>query len=287
VRKLSTKTLDVLTDLITGGMPYESTGKLSPYRSGPEILAFFADTLGIHRTYRDGFGSRLAETRAYLDYANGTSSMTAILEAAVHPSHFLDSDRPVKPAVQHLNRFLEFDGFALRPKGHVYRLIDVTISSVKVRLTTAAVQALDRSYLQEQHDKCDEKLSNADYDGAITNARTMVEAIVLAMEESLTGNKPEQDGDLTKYFKRVSKLLNLDPSRSLNGKALPTSLKMILSGLSSVVQGIAETRNKMSDAHARAFKPERRHAVLTVNAARTVADFLVSTYEFQREIGAI
>jgi hypothetical protein len=56
---------------------------------------------------------------------------------------------------------------------------------------------------------------------------------------------------------------------------------MILSGLTGIVQGIAETRNKMSDAHARTFKPERHHAVLAVNSARTVAAFLVSTNEFQ------
>ncbi len=55
----------------------------------------------------------------------------------------------------------------------------------------------------------------------------MLEAIVLAMEESLTSGEPLQDGDLTKYFKRLGKLLNLDPSQTVNGKALPTSLKMI------------------------------------------------------------
>ncbi len=287
MRKLSTKTLTILTDLITGGMPYDATGKLSPYRSGPEILAFFSETLGVRRTYSEGFGSRLPETRAYLDGANGTARMAVIVEAVVHPTHFLASDRPVEAAVEHLNKFLKFDGFELRPKGHAYRLIDVTISSIKVSQASAVLRSLDRSYLQEQHDKCEEKLSNADYDGAITNARTMLETIVLALEQSLTRKEPNQDGDLTKYFKRVSKLLNLDPSQTVEGKALPTSLKMILSGLSSVVQGVAETRNKMSDAHARTFKPERRHAVLAVNAARTVADFLVSTYEFQTTKGVI
>ena len=49
--------------------------------------------------------------------------------------------------------------------------------------------------------------------------------VVLAMEESITGKEPAQDGDLTKYFKRVGKLLSLDPSQTIKGNALPTSLK--------------------------------------------------------------
>jgi hypothetical protein len=42
---------------------------------------------------------------------------------------------------------------------------------------------IDFEYIQEQIEKCDDKLSSGDYDGAITNARTLLENICLYILE--------------------------------------------------------------------------------------------------------
>ncbi|PZU98429.1 MAG: hypothetical protein DCE90_04765 [Pseudanabaena sp.] len=91
-------------------------------------------------------------------------------------------------------------------------------------------------------------------------------------------NAPEKyDGDMNSLYKRVQKVLNLEATRAdING-----SLKQVLSGLSSVVAGIASARNRMSDAHARSYKPSKHHAVLVVNSAKTLANFLYDTKEYQ------
>jgi hypothetical protein len=57
--------------------------------------------------------------------------------------------------------------------------------------------------------------------------------------------------------------------------------------LTSVVSGLAPLRNKMSDAHARTFRPARHHAKLAVNAAKTAVDFVLETFEYQRQRGSI
>jgi hypothetical protein len=54
-----------------------------------------------------------------------------------------------------------------------------------------------------------------------------------------------------------------------------------------VVNGLAPIRNKMSDGHARERKPEAHHARVIVNAAKTVATFLVESYLAQRERGLL
>jgi hypothetical protein len=43
----------------------------------------------------------------------------------------------------------------------------------------------------------------------------------------------------------------------------------------------------MSDAHARSYKPEKRHAQLAVNSARIIVDFIFETFEYQIQQGLI
>lgn len=59
------------------------------------------------------------------------------------------------------------------------------------------------------------------------------------------------------------------------------SLKQVLSGLSSIVQGLSSLRNKMSDSHVSSYRPEKHHARLAVNAAKMLSDFLFSTRSYQ------
>jgi hypothetical protein len=62
---------------------------------------------------------------------------------------------------------------------------------------------------------------------------------------------------------------------------------MMIKGLILVINGLAPLRNKMSDGHARSRKPAPHHARFAVNAAKTVAYFLVESYAYQLEKGLI
>jgi hypothetical protein len=129
----------------------------------------------------------------------------------------------------------------------------------------------------------DKKVVDGDYDGAITNARSLVEAVLYEIEGRLDASRPPYDGALQKLYKRAQKLLNLDPDKG----NFTESLKTILRGLSNIVAGMAPMRNKMSDAHVRTYKPERHHAKLAVNSAKTLTDFLIDTLEYQERTGRI
>lgn len=142
---------------------------------------------------------------------------------------------------------------------------------------------IDEKYIREQIYKCEKKLSTEDYDGAITNARSLLETVLTGIEKRLVEDPPEYDGKLSRLFTRVRKQLNLDPSR----EDLNDRLKEILSGLISIVSGMAGLRNRMSDAHVRKYRPDQHHAKLAVNAVNTICDFLIATYEYQRKKGLI
>ena len=150
-----------------------------------------------------------------------------------------------------------------------------------MELTSARVlTALSHEFIDEQVEKCRQKTANGDHAGAVTNARTMVEAVLLGLEHELFESPGDSKGDLPRLYKRVCSKLNLETGRP----GLGGPLRQMLSGLSSIVNGLAALRNRASDAHATRYRTREHHARVAVNAAMTLTDFLLATYEYQRGI---
>lgn len=136
-------------------------------------------------------------------------------------------------------------------------------------------------YIKEQISKCENKIREQDYEGAITNARNLIESICLYIIESLSHEEYTYDGNLIKLHKRVSNILNLSPSNHSD-----EYLKQILSGLISLINGISGLRNSYSDAHGgspsnKKYKIDDRHAILAVNSAKTISEYLYNTFNKQ------
>lgn len=280
---LSNRVISAVQRIITGD-PAERSAPLSPYRSGPALVDFFNE-LGFDYVYpaRGGFPSRWSFTEDRLRNLNGTDLIVTAVEAAVDPAEYLGTDFGVEAAVSYLNKYLEFDGFCLVRSGKRYRLRRATEQTIPIEPPLAPEDHLSHEFIAEQIEKCDKKLAAEDYDGAITNARSVVEAVLSDIEARLDPRPPPYDGDLPRLFKRVQRLLNLDPQRpDISG-----SLKQLLGGLASVIAGLAPLRNKMGDAHVRSYRPARHHAKLAVNVAKTLVDFVYDTFEYQKSRGTI
>lgn len=249
--------------------------QLMPYLSRQDLTHFFAE-IGHAETHGQGASSRTAYAFETLQEFNGTPKLRAAFDRAFDRRRFYEHSLPPHVAVDRLNPYLSFDG---------YQLVQVRDHFVVRELEQHAVafdasglhHRVNRAYIEEQIAKSEKKIAEGDYDGAITNARTLLEAVLLELEKLLTGKEVKNDGELPALYKRVQKELNLEPSR----KDISESLKQVLSGLNSIVNGLASMRNKMSDAHA-AYKPAKHHAKLAVNAAKTMADFLFETYAYQQ-----
>ena len=184
---------------------------------------------------------------------------------------------------EHLNKFLKFDGVELVRDGEHFKVRETGAVAVQFDTPFPASQEVNHVFIEEQVRKCDKKIDESDFGGAITNARSLVEAVLLEIEKQLSPNPPQYDGDLIKLNKRVQTLLNLDPAR----KDISEMLRQVLSGLTSVVNGLASMRNKMSDAHASSYKASKHHAKLAVNSAKTFADFIFDSYSYQKGTGKL
>ena len=123
------------------------------------------------------------------------------------------------------------------------------------------------------------KSTRREYDGAITNARSLLEAVFAEIARQLGENPPSYDGNLPKLYKRVQKLLTLDPS----WPDIEGPLKQVLTGMVSIVTGLSGLSNQMGDRHVWTYKPSVHHTALVVNTAKTMANFLFETYQYQKE----
>ncbi len=281
--KISQRAISAVQRVITGdAVDHPKMGPLAPYQGGPKLVAFFNE-LGSNDVYGAGFPSRWHYAENRLRALNGTPDLARAIEGAVFPARFLDTKFEATKAVEYLNRYLAYDGYELTPSGKGYRLQRTGERLVEIDSKLEARARTSHEFIDEQLTKCDRKLQDADYDGAITNARSLLEAVLFEIEGRLDAAQPAYDGDLMKLYRRVQKLMNLDPARA----DVSDSLRQILSGLVNVVSGLAPLRNKMGDAHVRIHKPERRHAKLAVNAAKTLTDFVIDSFEYQKSAGKI
>jgi len=255
-----------------------------PYRSGPVLIRFF-NNFGFSDEYGQGFPTRYVYAENKLNELNGTPAIANVFTNLLDQRHWLNDHTGMVGYQDHdaclemLNGLLSFDNLKAVKQGSMYRLVQQS----NLVTVDAPMNVDTDSRIEEQIEKCRQKIQSGDYEGAITNARSLVETLLTSIEKELDPKAPDPDGDLVKTYNRVRTLLNLDPSR----KDISDALKQVLTGLSSIIHGLATMRNKMSDAHATSYKPARHHAKLAVNAAKTVYDFLFETMAYQREKGAL
>ena len=279
--KISERSIKRLGEIITGDK------NLSPYRSGQKVVDFFNE-FGMNAVYASGFPSRWTFAEDCLRRFNGTPELKKIILATLDPRDFIGTtvlDREtnerkpakVQDALAYLNEFLAFDGFEIVSHGKGHAIVDKSHGEIAVDVKLGPGH-LSHAFIMEQIEKCRTKTIDRDYDGAITNARSLVEAVLAAVEKEFDPNPPDYDGDLPKLYKRVQKHLNLAPE---NPK-IANSLKQTLTGFISIICGLSGLSNKMGDRHVREYKPAAHHAALIVNAAMTFSNFIFETCDYQK-----
>lgn len=156
-------------------------------------------------------------------------------------------------------------------------LLDHLESSVVVPFEssfTSAARIHDFESAQRAWIKAISRKDN-DPDGAITAARTLIEAVCKTILDD-RGIEYSNGSDLPALYRAVCKELSLSP-REHNEQLF----KQILGGCKSVVEGIGGLRNVAGDSHGQGrkqYKAEARHAELAVNLAGSMATFLIQTH---------
>ena len=164
---------------------------------------------------------------------------------------------------------------------HIEFLIDPNSPIPRSPRRAAHLEDVDYVYITEQVEKCDNKIASGDFEGAITNARNLIESICKYILDD-SGVEYHAKADLPNLYRETAKLLNMHPSTHIEA-----AFKQILSGCFSIVQGFATVRNALSDAHGKSskkhYKPDERHAMFVVGTAKTPADFMYASFTERKE----
>lgn len=271
---VSERTIAALGAVITGD------GGISPRNSGPKLVRFFNE-FGFNDVYGPGFPSRWDYAERKLRALNGKPLLARVITEILNPLRYLGTMSDPEDVVRHLNKYLGHDGYEIVKSGDAFAVRDLRGALIELEIPPEEFPILGHRHIEEQIKKCDKKILEGDYDGAITNARTLLEQVLLEVECQLKGEKKKYDGNLPRLFRRVKAQLLV----SNQSKNLPEILKQILGSLTGVVDGLAGLRNAMSDAHAAEIKPEKHHAKLAVNASKTVSDFIIESYLLFKDVG--
>jgi hypothetical protein len=276
--KVSDYSIEFLGNVVAGDVPG------FPYRSGPQLVKFF-NHFGARDVYPagGGFPTRRIYAQDKIRELNGSVPLKEAIAKALDPREFARDEKSIDDAVALVNENLKYDGYEVARDGHFFKVRELRAGRVTLDASARVPDELTQLTIDENIRKCEAKLSEGDFSGAITNARSLIEGVLIGIEKDLDPAAPVYDGDLVKLYKRTQKLLNLEPDR----KDISDPLRQILTGLTSVVNGLAAMRNKMSDAHAATYRPSRHHAKLAVYAATTLADFLFETRNYQRQRGVL
>ncbi|WBQ13825.1 abortive infection family protein [Hyphomonadaceae bacterium BL14] len=265
--KLSQRSLTRLREAINGDTEVGPT-----YRSGPALVSLFNE-FGADDVYPmgGGFPSRWMYTDEKLQALNGTPDLKRLIVTVLDP---LGYDRPsdVQTTLAHLNAAFERDGFRLVLDRNQVRVSTVDGGAVEPE-AVEAYRAASKDFVHEYMNKCRDKLGAGDFSGAITNARTLVEQVLIDIERELDRSASSYDGDLPRLQKRVHRLL------SAGREPETETVKQLLRGLETVIGGLSGASNKLGDRHPRLLAAKRHHAKLAVNTAFTLADFYLEAFE--------
>lgn len=173
------------------------------------------------------------------------------------------------PSYEERRRFIwnSFEPAFARLEGRAVSPADLDVASALADLSDDAVHEVWQTALRRR---------SSDPEGAITTARTLLEAVCKHILSDLNVTFDE-GADLRKLYGLTAQALSLAPDQYTE-----RIFKQILGGCKTVVEGLGALRNRLSDAHGRSpsrAKPAPRHAALAVNLAGATATFLVQTWK--------
>ena len=134
----------------------------------------------------------------------------------------------------------------------------------------------DFKFLQDFINDANEHYQNGKYWPVITNARTILEITFeeICKRRSLTFN----DKSIITTFKNIRKYFGMDAKNI----EYPDYIKCLISNTVTLVNSIAEVRNKASSSHAPKYKPKKHHAKFYLEQSLSLMNFIISVDESKK-----
>jgi hypothetical protein len=282
---LSLQTIEALAEVISGGSANDPTPTIGHYRQGWKIEEFMK-AAGVDFVVA---GSRLTSLRDRLitlgkEYG-GQVTLHRLIERAADPRDFIKEPLKGQAVVEHLNKFLEYDGFRLVSEGRHVRLRDQESTSVVVDSFANKTIALNFDAVRVEVDRA---LESAERDPpvAVTAACAIIESVCRSILAKLEIDPPAKR-DVEGLLRAVQAPLGLSPGRNDFPDIIAADVRQVLGGLTSAAKGIGSLRTHGGNAHATEHGQapvDARIARFAIHSASTIALFLVETWERKQRL---
>ncbi|MBQ0067736.1 MAG: abortive infection family protein, partial [Phascolarctobacterium sp.] len=143
----------------------------------------------------------------------------------------------------------------------------------KVEIEIPKINKVDRSYIRDVQDRAIKDVEEENFDSAITKAKTLLEEVFKYVLEN-RGIEQSKSISMSELYKKVREEYGIK-----TGNEADIRINKLISGLNTIVDAVVEMRNIASDSHglgSKRISVENHHALLIVNAACIVADFILA-----------
>lgn len=205
------------------------------------------------------------------------------LSETLHPAVRNDEDQILK--MQEIyNRHLESDGYEIVQISEIsgYPVFEgrrIILGQKHLNTKTIEiVQYLNTEYIKNKISLMTEAVST-DTDLAIGAAKELVETICKSILKQ-SSVEYDEDWNIAKLLKETNNVLDFSPKFAQNPDEAERSIRQILGGISSAIQGITELRNAYGTGHGKDADfvgLESKYAKLIVGAVAEIAIFYLAT----------
>ena len=261
-----------------------------PYRSSSLLTEFFikCDLEYVHdgstrKQWVLGVLEQLNRVTPTVD-ALPSADLLRVIQELFDPSEFKGKGGDREAALRDLNGALARDGLEAYFNGPWQCLVRPLAIEGRAGAPSRSLRQIIRERdIGSLDDEFKRALDAVDSDppAAATAACASLEAVFKVYVEDYQLPQPTKE-TVKPLWKLVSKHLGFDPARIEDD-----DLKRILSGLSSVVDGIAALRTHAGSAHGQGtmrYRLKPRHARLAVHSAHTLAAFVVESWDERNEV---
>lgn len=295
---LSTTSLEKLTNIITGFAGITSKINKSEidaitYTSGnKDIICKYDECFSEHSDiinnplYSKTEFKQEKYVRLQLEKMNGTSKIHDFI--TVYFKHIYDYADEPEEVVEYLNRYFDKDGYSIeRIEGtDEYKIYSIDDCLIDYDCLFNESERGNYILINEHNKKCFEKIKARDYAGAITNSRSLLEQLLCEIRSEIQISKGQRksgyNGKIDKLLEYILSELNI--KEGFQDKVY-SGYENIEEGFKSLVHGVSLIRHGMSDAHNISYVPSQKDALLAVNTAKTIANFIVQVY-FEKFVNA-
>lgn len=178
------------------------------------------------------------------------------------------------------------EGLAYEPGGRILRWG----TTAAPRTLAVLLRARDIPAVMEEFERAASSI-DADPPAALTAACALLESICKTILEE-DGVPLPRDQSVLSLWRALARYLSVHPESIPADHELVQDLRTILQGLATTVEGIGALRTHAGSAHGRSgasaaprlkLAVTARHARLAVNAASTLAEFVLSTWACRRK----